>query len=199
MLNVIIMSRGLKELDDLEAVFSALAHAARRHVLRVVLNARWQTVASPPASSRPVSSTAGRRPAGICACCWTPVWSRWSARGREWIYVLNGERLKNVRRRLAGLVRTEGGKTCRNRPSSSHCSRPHAGKHAMLAWSLVQRHCPTLRKYELITDREPVICRAGDGTIIEVFEWVSDEAHKRVHELPEIAAIWEQMGACCAT
>jgi hypothetical protein len=70
--------------------------------------------------------------------------------------------------------------------------RPNAGKDAELL-ELVRRHCPTLRKYELITDRAPVICRSENGTIIEVFEWVSDDAHKRVHELPEIAAIWERM------
>jgi len=74
--------------------------------------------------------------------------------------------------------------------------RPHAGKDAEIL-KLVQRHCPTLRKYELITDRAPVICRAQDGTLIEVFEWVSDDAHKRVHEHPEIATIWEQMEQVC--
>ncbi len=70
--------------------------------------------------------------------------------------------------------------------------RPNPGKGAELQ-KLVERHYPVLRKYELVTDRLPVICRAQDGTIIEVFEWVSDTAHKRVHEHPEIAAIWEGM------
>lgn len=70
--------------------------------------------------------------------------------------------------------------------------KPHAGKDAELL-SLVQRHYPTLRKYELVTDRMPILSRSANGTIIEVFEWVDGAAHKKAHEHPEIAAIWERM------
>jgi hypothetical protein len=55
-------------------------------------------------------------------------------------------------------------------------------------------HYPVLRKLELITDRAPVVARAGDGSIVEVFEWVSEEAAQKAHEHPEIAAVWESMG-----
>jgi hypothetical protein len=51
-----------------------------------------------------------------------------------------------------------------------------------------------LRKLELITDRAPVVARAKDGSIVEVFEWVSEEAAQKAHEHPEIAAVWESMG-----
>lgn len=70
--------------------------------------------------------------------------------------------------------------------------KPHAGKDAELL-SLVRRHYPTLRKYELATDRAPIVSRSANGTIIEVFEWVDEASHKRAHEHPEIAAIWERM------
>lgn len=70
--------------------------------------------------------------------------------------------------------------------------KPHAGKEAELL-SLVRRHYPTLRKYELATARVPIVSRSSNGTIIEVFEWVDELSHKRAHEHPEIAAIWERM------
>lgn len=71
--------------------------------------------------------------------------------------------------------------------------RPNAGKEKELE-QLVKQHSPTLRKLELITDREVVLARAKNGTIIEVFEWRSKDATKRAHEHPAVAQIWEQMG-----
>ena len=86
-------SRGLRELDDLEAVFKALAHATRRRIL-VVVNARG-----------------GRMGAGAIAarfsCAW-PTVSRHlrileeagvlkvDRQGREWLYVLDYSRLQGV-------------------------------------------------------------------------------------------------------
>jgi DNA-binding transcriptional ArsR family regulator len=85
--------RGERELLDLEVVFKALAHETRRHVL-VVLNARG-----------------GRMTAGEIAarfsCSW-PTTSRHlrtleeaglvrvDRQGREWVYVLESERLSKV-------------------------------------------------------------------------------------------------------
>jgi|SRR5579883_1025734 len=82
-----------RELADLEEVFKALAHASRRHIL-VVLNARG-----------------GRMTAGDIArrfeCSW-PTTSRHlrtledaglvrvEKRGREWVYVLDADRLRRV-------------------------------------------------------------------------------------------------------
>ncbi len=70
--------------------------------------------------------------------------------------------------------------------------KPHPGKDAELL-KLVAGHHAVLRQFELVTNRVPVICRSANGTIIEVFEWVSEDAHKRAHEHPQIAAIWELM------
>ena len=87
------MSRGIRELEDLESVFKALAHSSRRHVL-VVLNARGG------------SMTAGDI-AGRFSCTW-PTTSRHlrvledaglvrvDKRGREWVYVLEKNRLRGV-------------------------------------------------------------------------------------------------------
>ncbi len=72
--------------------------------------------------------------------------------------------------------------------------KPNAGKDAELR-ALIGRHVPALRKLGLITDPPAVHVRASDGSYVEIFEWVSAEASRRVHEHPEIAQIWEQMGA----
>lgn len=85
--------RAEKELEDIERVFKALAHASRRHVL-VVLNARG-----------------GRMTAGEIAhrfsCAW-PTTSRHlrvlqdaglvrvKKSGREWLYILESKHLCNV-------------------------------------------------------------------------------------------------------
>ncbi|WP_297535050.1 hypothetical protein, partial [Nitrobacter sp.] len=43
---------------------------------------------------------------------------------------------------------------------------------------------PHLRAEGLVTDREPIIAVAADGTVIEVFEWVSQEAISRLTRTP---------------
>jgi len=87
------VGRGVRELKDLDVVLRALSHASRRHVL-VVLLARG-----------------GRMGAGDIArrfsCAW-PTTSRHlrlleeaglvrvERQGREWIYVLEADRLRGV-------------------------------------------------------------------------------------------------------
>ncbi len=90
---MLYMSRALKELDDIEAVFAALAHASRRHIL-VVLNARGGRVSAGDIAAR-------------FSCSW-PTTSRHlrvlldaglvtvERQGREWIYALNTPRLNAV-------------------------------------------------------------------------------------------------------
>lgn len=86
-------SRGLRELKDLEDVFRALAHASRRHIL-IVLNARGG------------SMTAGEIAARF-SCTWPTTTRhlrilekaglvRVDQRGREWVYILESERIRKV-------------------------------------------------------------------------------------------------------
>ena len=70
--------------------------------------------------------------------------------------------------------------------------KPHPGKDAEML-KLVARHYPALRKFELVTARVPIVARSANGTIVEVFEWVDGDAHSRVRQHREIAAIWEEM------
>jgi uncharacterized membrane protein len=94
-----MMGRGERELDELEGVFRALAHASRRHVL-IVLNARGGAMTAGDIARR-------------FSCSW-PTTSRHlrlleaaglvrvEKRGREWVYVLETERLRRVVGRWLG-------------------------------------------------------------------------------------------------
>ncbi len=86
-------SRGIRELKDFERVFKALAHESRRHIL-IVLNARGG------------SMTAGEI-AGRFSCRWPTTTRhlrvlenaglvRVAKRGREWVYILEFERIRRV-------------------------------------------------------------------------------------------------------
>lgn len=72
--------------------------------------------------------------------------------------------------------------------------RPHEGNDEALR-DLIREHLPTLRRYELATNRPAILMRAEDGTYLEIFEWASADSAERAHEHPAIAKIWEGMGA----
>ena len=74
--------------------------------------------------------------------------------------------------------------------------RPKPGKEQEFL-KLVRDRVPTLLKEGLVTDREPVIMRAKDGTIIEVSEWKSRKAIDAAHQNPNVLAMWEKFFAVC--
>ncbi|HEY8270550.1 MAG TPA: hypothetical protein VIG33_06645 [Pseudobdellovibrionaceae bacterium] len=74
--------------------------------------------------------------------------------------------------------------------------RPHDGKLNELE-VLVRKPYSTLKEYGLATTREPFIGRSMDGSILEVFEWVSSEAAEKAHDHPAVAKIWEAMAMVC--
>lgn len=87
------MPKGLKDLDDLDFVFRALAHAQRRHIL-VVLKARGGAMTAGEIAARfdcswPTTSRHLRQleDAGLVSV---------EQDGREWRYALDAERLKAV-------------------------------------------------------------------------------------------------------
>ncbi|MBX3273648.1 MAG: hypothetical protein KF729_25515 [Sandaracinaceae bacterium] len=72
--------------------------------------------------------------------------------------------------------------------------------------ALLARHWPTLHAAGLVTDEPAVVYRAiaseGDrhaapGTYVEVFSWRDAAAPGLAHELPDVMAVWEPMGAAC--
>jgi quinol monooxygenase YgiN len=71
--------------------------------------------------------------------------------------------------------------------------RPHAGKEEALK-KLIAEHVPTLRRLELITDREALLMKAQDGTYVEIAEWRGPDSAEKAHQHPELAKVWEGMG-----
>jgi quinol monooxygenase YgiN len=63
--------------------------------------------------------------------------------------------------------------------------------------ALVRSRVPNLREEGLVTDREPVIMRSRDGTIIEVSEWKSRAAIDAAHNNLNVLAMWNKFFAVC--
>jgi hypothetical protein len=76
------------------------------------------------------------------------------------------------------------------------CYKPRPGHEAALL-DLVRGHLPPLRALGLVTDREPIVVRCADGTIIEIFEWVSKEAIAAAHTDPIVQDLWKAFEAAC--
>jgi len=76
------------------------------------------------------------------------------------------------------------------------CYKPRPGHEAELL-ELVRNHMSPLRAEGLITDRAPIVMRAADGTIIEVFEWLSKEAIETAHKNPVVLDLWKKFEAAC--
>lgn len=69
--------------------------------------------------------------------------------------------------------------------------KPLAGKQNDLE-KLTKAHWSRLNELGLVSRRKPIIGRAADGSIVEVFGWKSKEAMNEAHGLPEVLAIWEE-------
>jgi quinol monooxygenase YgiN len=74
--------------------------------------------------------------------------------------------------------------------------RPKPGKDDVLL-AEVRDHHHLLRSEGLATDREPVIMRAADSTIIEIFEWASPAAIEEAHANPRVQAMWSRFAKVC--
>lgn len=59
---------------------------------------------------------------------------------------------------------------------------------------LVRGHVPLLRAAGLATGSEVLLLRSRqDGTLLEIFEWVSEDAPNQAHGHAEIGPYWERM------
>jgi hypothetical protein len=76
------------------------------------------------------------------------------------------------------------------------CYKPRPGREQDLL-ELVRNHQPPLLAEGLVTERKPIVMRCADGTIVEVFEWVSKEAVAGAHKNPAVLALWKQFEAVC--
>lgn len=71
--------------------------------------------------------------------------------------------------------------------------RPFPGREEELH-VIVKTHWSTLREAGLVTEHQPLVLQAADGTFLEIFEWNSPEAVRQAHEHPAVQAIWGKMG-----
>jgi len=74
--------------------------------------------------------------------------------------------------------------------------KPKPGRQKQLA-AVVEKHWRVLQSQNLVTDRPRYAMEAGDGTIIEVFEWRSTETIERAHHNPAVLALWAEFEAAC--
>ena len=74
--------------------------------------------------------------------------------------------------------------------------KPKVGKAEQLK-ELTKTHVARLKKEGLVTDREPVAMETADGTIVEVFEWLSDEAIEQAHKNPAVIQMWGEYAEVC--
>jgi hypothetical protein len=47
----------------------------------------------------------------------------------------------------------------------------------------------------LVSDRTPIIMKAKNGTVVEVFEWKSAKAIEQAHTHPVVLKLWEEYAA----
>jgi len=76
------------------------------------------------------------------------------------------------------------------------CYKPRPGCAEALL-ELVRIHLPPLRREGLVTERPSIVMRTADGTIVEVFEWVSQEAIAGAHQNPTVLDLWKRFEAVC--
>ena len=69
---------------------------------------------------------------------------------------------------------------------------PKKGKEQELD-ALLKKHVPTLQQSKLATERDPIIMKNDEGLRFEIFEWVSQEAVDKAHEIPEVKKLWEEL------
>ncbi len=74
--------------------------------------------------------------------------------------------------------------------------KPKADKKQQLL-DAVREHLEVLRSEQLVTERPACVMQAGDGTILEIFEWQSAEAITQAHSNPAVQALWAKFGAAC--
>lgn len=74
--------------------------------------------------------------------------------------------------------------------------RPKPGREEELMGA-VRRHMEVLGSEGLVTGRGSWVMRAGDGTVLEIFEWRSAEAIAEAHESAAVQALWGEFGEVC--
>ena len=73
--------------------------------------------------------------------------------------------------------------------------RPKPGCEQTLL-DLVRDHVPFLRGLGLATERDPIVMRAQDGILVEVFEWQKG-AIEKAHNMEAVQELWAKYYELC--
>jgi hypothetical protein len=76
------------------------------------------------------------------------------------------------------------------------CYKPKPGCEQELL-ELVRNHLPPLRALGLVTERASIAMCTVDGTIVEIFGWVSQEAIAGAHHDPAVIDLWSRFEKVC--
>ena len=74
--------------------------------------------------------------------------------------------------------------------------KPKPGKEKELDELMLQHHA-VLKSENLVTNRDSIMMKAADGTVIEVLEWTSAAAIQNAHTNPVVLKMWQQYSAVC--
>ncbi|MBV6478778.1 MAG: hypothetical protein HGGPFJEG_01535 [Ignavibacteria bacterium] len=76
------------------------------------------------------------------------------------------------------------------------CFKPNPGKESELL-EVVRDHMPILKKEGLVTDRPCHVMKSKNGSIIEVFEWKSQQAIDDAHKNKNVLELWKRFENAC--
>lgn len=74
--------------------------------------------------------------------------------------------------------------------------KPKPGKEKILD-RLVKDHVNVLRNCGYATLRTPMIMKSADGTIVEVFEWISKNAIEEAKQNKDVLEYWDRYKEVC--
>lgn len=74
--------------------------------------------------------------------------------------------------------------------------QPKPGKEQALD-VLTRKHYNVLKEAGLVSARTPIIMKANNGTVVEVFEWKSAAAIEQAHTHPMVLKLWEEYAEVC--
>jgi len=76
------------------------------------------------------------------------------------------------------------------------CFKPKEGKEKELL-EVIKDHMPVLKKENLVTGRPCHVMKSKNGSIIEVFEWKSQDAINDAHSNKNVLSLWERFEKVC--
>jgi hypothetical protein len=74
--------------------------------------------------------------------------------------------------------------------------RPKPGKKDALI-TLARSHWSVLDGQGLVSDRKPIISKAEDGSVVEVFGWKSEDAINQAHTNEVVQQLWTEFAEVC--